>query len=274
MPTFIGNTYEQHSPFHLGDLERRDGVYVLGRPGTGKSSLLINMAAQDIKSGHGILFLDPHRDAVNNIISRADIEGRQNDIVLLDPELDGRSFSINLLQAADIHNEKSRDEAYDRARKFFERLWGKEDGLGLYLQSSLDHTLYTFIENPGLTLLEVPDFLTDSGFRRRLVTNMRYEDARFWTDFDRKRDSDQRDFIAPLLTRLQPLLANRSIRRIVGQCATTVDMSSLLHRGAVVLVRLSENLSDNVRQFIGTLLVSELMRAIKKRGAVTELHRS
>lgn len=273
MSTFIGKTYEQNTPFLLGDLERRDGVYVLGRPGTGKSSLLVNMAAQDIKSGHGIFFLDPHRDAVNDIISRADIEGRENDIVLLDPELDGRSFSINLLQAADIHNEKARDEAYDRARKFFERLWGKEDGLGLYLHSSLDHTLYTFIENPGLTLLEVPDFLTDPAFRRRLVTNMRYEDARFWTDFDRKRDSDQREFVAPLLTRLQPLLANRSIKRIVGQCATTIDIPSLLQKGAIILVRLSGNLSDNVRQFIGTLLVGELLRAIKKRGTVAESER-
>src|SRR5512132_4372429 len=66
-------------PVRIGDAERKSGVYILGKPRMGKSWLIVNMILQDIKQGHGVFFLDPHGDAIDDLIKRTD-----SDVILFD----------------------------------------------------------------------------------------------------------------------------------------------------------------------------------------------
>jgi hypothetical protein len=121
----------------VGDNERCGGFYILGQPRTGKSNLLISMALADIEKGTSILFIDPHTDALSDLLSRIPQERRKT-INLLDPTEKGRSFGINLLHCADRTDPLALDATWGRIRDVFVKVWGDEKGqLGFWFDKIL-----------------------------------------------------------------------------------------------------------------------------------------
>src|SRR3954470_19242411 len=114
MSVLIGHD-EAGQPVTIGDEERQSGLYVLGKSGTGKSTLLVTLLKQDIANGHGVFFLDPHGEAIEDLLSCADYDRLKNDAYILDPEDEKYSFGINLLSCKNIHSLKARTETYTRA---------------------------------------------------------------------------------------------------------------------------------------------------------------
>jgi ABC-type cobalamin/Fe3+-siderophores transport system ATPase subunit len=98
MSAIIGNTSDNHS-LSVGDTERRSGLYILGKPGMGKTSLITNLIQQDIKNGHGVFFLDPTGNAINDLSSSPAVINahKQGRIVILDQEHETRTFGINTI---------------------------------------------------------------------------------------------------------------------------------------------------------------------------------
>ena len=96
----IGKEIEKGAQVAIGDEERCGGMYILGQPQTGKSTLLVSLALNDVKNGYGILFIDPHTDAITALHARIP-DYRRKDIVFLDPTKKDTSFGINLLERAD-----------------------------------------------------------------------------------------------------------------------------------------------------------------------------
>jgi hypothetical protein len=143
MSTLLGRYLNTQEPAEIGDIEQRKGVYVLGRSGTGNSSLLVNMMEHDVKNRHGVFFLDPHGEAIHDFRTRFDVAGRTNDIILLDPAKESDRFSINLLACKDINSDGKRQNTYDRAYTVFRNLWVKDKDFGPWLQASLQHALNT-----------------------------------------------------------------------------------------------------------------------------------
>jgi hypothetical protein len=92
----LGKDVETGEAITVGDTERCGGLYLLGKPRTGKSTLLISLALQDMEHGHGLLFIDPHSDAITALLARIP-PGREKDVLLLDPMTEGYSFGINPL---------------------------------------------------------------------------------------------------------------------------------------------------------------------------------
>jgi late competence protein required for DNA uptake (superfamily II DNA/RNA helicase) len=110
MPEVIlGTDVETKKEIQLGDMERRSGLYILGRTGYGKTTLLKKIIAQDIDNGHGVFFLDPHGDAIEDLLQRIPAK-RQNDVIVLDPSDEYYSFGVNPLACPDPNNmtERSR----------------------------------------------------------------------------------------------------------------------------------------------------------------------
>src|SRR5512147_1194305 len=109
----------------VGDTARCGGFYVLGQPRTGKSNLLISMALEDIKNGHGLLFIDPHTEAINKLVARIPRE-RLKDVVYLDTTRHDRSFGINLLHCNDRKNPLELERTTGRVRDIFAKVWGDD----------------------------------------------------------------------------------------------------------------------------------------------------
>src|SRR5512132_3550861 len=95
---------DDSTPLSIDDKERASGLYILGKPRMGKSWLMVNMILQDIENGHGVFFLDPNGDAIDDLISRTTVG-----VLVFDPEDDRYSFGINLLECANIDNAAARN---------------------------------------------------------------------------------------------------------------------------------------------------------------------
>jgi hypothetical protein len=267
MPSVILGNDEAGQGLHLGDIERRSGLYILGKPGMGKSALIVNVLNADIKHGHGAFFLDPHGDAISDLLKRGDsclAEAR-----LFDLENDEEfSFGINLLACRNIKSLKERTDTYTRAYNVFYKLW--EDEWGPWLQLILQNTLWAFIENQEYTLAEVPMFLNprNERFREHIIGNIKHNPAvvDFWKyEFFERRERDQQERVDAALTRITTLLTHPYVRHIIGQKKTTVDFSEHLKSQSILLFKIPANLSPDIKRFIGAILVSELLHAVRNR---------
>ena len=110
----IGKDRETGEEVRIGDLERRSGLYVLGKPGMGKSAILIQLMLGDSEHGHGLFFLDPHGDAIRDLLRRIE-KKRVETALLFDPEDETHSFGINLLACRNVASLKERTDTYTRA---------------------------------------------------------------------------------------------------------------------------------------------------------------
>jgi hypothetical protein len=264
----LGRDVHSGDDIYISDIARRSGLYVLGKPGMGKSSLLINMALDDVRAGHGLFFLDPHGEAIDSLLFDPSCRDFYDYIDILNPFNDDRTFGINLFACDNLESLQSRTETYTRAYNIFDRLWG--DNWGPWLQLGLQNTLKAFIENPAYTLAEVPLFLdrSNTAFRHHIVSNIKREPAvaAFWRqEFSIRRDREQQERIDATLTRVHSLLGHPQIRHLVGQRKTTVDFARSMAESRLVLVEIPASLPKDIRIFVGTILISELLHAIRTR---------
>jgi hypothetical protein len=259
----IGRSTDTGHDLALGDIERRSGLYVLGKPGMGKTTLLVNLILKDIAHGHGVFFLDPHGDAVDDILKRSDSPRLLTDVVELDPQHPTHTFSINLLACNDIASWRAREDTYARARAVFWKLFETDDQ-ATWLPLVLQNTLYAFIESPGYSLADVPEFLDNPDFRNHILSQVKYNTPA--SDFFRKGFHPRQ--AQPLRDRLALLLGHPPVRHIVGQPTTTVDFAQMMQERKILLIKLSANLAPDQKRFIGMLLVSELLQAVRARGAL------
>src|SRR4051812_34007484 len=133
MTAVIGRNAETGEMIKIGDIERQAGLYVLGKPRMGKSTLLVNLLLQDVANGHGAFFLDPHGDAIDDFIKRLDCSSRKILAFLFDPENPTHTFGMNFLQCDDVTNRQERLEARMRILNVFEKFWENEWGPWLQL---------------------------------------------------------------------------------------------------------------------------------------------
>jgi hypothetical protein len=276
MPSVRLGRDERGQILSIGDIERRSGLYVLGKPGMGKSALMINGMLGDSDNGHGLFFLDPHGDAIIALTRRMP-ERMFNRTLLFDPADETHSFGINLLQCNNINSLKEREETYTRAYNVFFKIW--EEEWGVWLQLILQNTLRAFIENQEYTLADLPMFLNprNTTFRDHILNNVKHSPAvvDFWRyELFERRERSQQERADAALTRINTLLTNPYVRHIVGQQKTTINFESVLKFGFTILMRLSANSPDDVKGFIGTILFSELLQAVRNRDKLPEKERT
>lgn len=146
----------------LSDTHRRSDLYILGKPGMAKTELLKRLILHDIEQRYGVFFLDPHGDAIDDLLKH--LPGDAPPVLVLDPTDRLLYFGINLLRCGDASDIKERNDTYNRTYGVFERLW--RDDFGPWLQLILSNTLSVFIENQGYTLADIPLFFEDGSLPR------------------------------------------------------------------------------------------------------------
>lgn len=206
----IGQALETGQEVRLGDIERRSGLYILGKPGMGKSALMVNIARQDLENLNPIIFIDPHEDAISALLKRIPMPRPKLSFppCLLNPEDREYSFGINLIRCFDTTNLTEVTNTYTRAYNVFYKLW--EESWGPWLQLILQNVLWAFIENQEYTLAEVPMFLNprNTEFRNYILSNVKLNPAcvDFWQyEFFQRRERDQQERADAALTRINTL---------------------------------------------------------------------
>jgi hypothetical protein len=278
MPSvIIGRDAETRQEISIGDIERRSGLYLLGRPGAGKTTLIKNIIAQDMANGHGVFFLDPHGDAIEDLQKRIPSK-RQQDVIVLDPSDEIYSFGMNLLACPDPNNMTERTRTFAQAIDIFKKLFAnlQTNELDILLNQYLRNSFFPLIANQGYTLSEIPLFLIEKQFRDRLLQNASIPPAvvRFWhNEFEGLPLTDQRKEIASTRRRLDFFEDYDYIRHIVGQSMSTLDFAKIMDTGKILFVKLSATLPPDVKRIIGTILVSNLVHAVLLREQMPEAKR-
>jgi hypothetical protein len=180
---------------------RPQGLYIVGRQGSGKSGLLENLIIQDIRQCLGVCVLDPHGELVDHVLARLDTK-RENDVIYLDIRDYQYPFGLNLFACPDTTNPLAVQEVVDRVLHVFEKLLGVSHDTPLILDY-LRKCTYTLVANPGFTMAEIPLLLTDKNIRQKLVANVTDPDVLlFWKDYEQKNPTDQAFERAGILRRV------------------------------------------------------------------------
>lgn len=262
----LGQDVKNGDSVHLDDPGRRQGTYVVGVTGTGKSTLLLNIALADIEAGDGLCLLDPHGDLTEDLLGRIPPH-RCDDVILFDPADIEYPMGLNLFECR-IDDPRQVDrvasELVGTLHKLFWYSWGPR------MENLLRHSILTLIARPGSTFLDLMWLLTDKSFRQQVTLKLADPILRhFWTSqFPEgvKQSSRQRDWIDSSLNKIARFLANPVIRNIVSQPKSSFDIRRIMDEGKVLLVNLSKGrLGEDNSALLGAVLVNKILVSALER---------
>ncbi|HEY9078071.1 MAG TPA: type IV secretion system DNA-binding domain-containing protein [Anaerolineaceae bacterium] len=263
----LGFDVRDKSPVGLTLDERRQGTYIIGTTGTGKSTLLKNIILQDFLSDrtNGLCFIDPHGDMVDELIGLVPAD-RLKDVILFDPMDTDYPFGLNLLEC-DRDNPHQVHWVVSAIISSLQRLfafsWGPR------LEHVLRHTLLTAMTLPDATFIEIMLLLTSADFRKEVVKNLNDPILlQFWYNFPIK-DKDTSDLVSSTVNKISPFITDVSMRNIIGQAHNTFDLYQIMNEGKILLVNLSKgDLGEANSSLLGSVLVNLVLLAALKRRAI------
>jgi DNA helicase HerA-like ATPase len=164
--TYFGKTNSRGREVEFGikNEDRLKHIYVIGKTGMGKSTLLENMAVQDIKKGNGLAFIDPHGSAIETFLDYIP-EHRINDVVYFAPFDVDYPISFNPLENTDP---TKRYLVAQGLMSAFKKIFG-EESFSDRMQHMINNTLLALLEYPGATLLHITRMLSDDSFRDDVI---------------------------------------------------------------------------------------------------------
>jgi len=265
----LGHDVDTGEPVCLDDPGRCQGTYVVGVTGTGKSTLLANLALADIEAGDGVCLLDPHGDLTEDLLARIPPK-RRDDVILFDPADIEYPIGLNLFECrTDDPRQVDRvcSELVGTLRKLFWYSWGPR------MEDLLRHSILILIARPGSTFLDLMWLLTDEAYRQEVVAQVRDPILRhFWAKqfpSGAKQATRQRDWIDSSLNKIGRFLANPVIRNIVSQPKSGFNMRQIMDEGKVLLVNLSKGkLGEDNSALLGAVLVNKILVAALERAEV------
>ncbi len=268
--TYIGETIyrDKKMKFGLKDGEDRlRHMYLIGKSGTGKSTLLESMASQDIANGHGVGILDPHGETIERVLERIPDE-RMEDVVVVDPSDMSNPVGVNLLELDDPAQKNLMASALVAAIKHhFDYSWGPR------LEYLLNYSILTLLEAPNTTMLGITRLLEDPNYLKYVLHYV--EDPvvkKFWNTEYKNMKSNNRlvtEAIAPIQNKVNRFLASSTIRNILGQQKSTIDIWDIMNSGKILLMNLSKGkVGEDNANLLGALLVSRIQFMALQRAKI------
>lgn len=257
-------------PFGIKTDDRRRHMYVIGKTGMGKSTMLENMIIQDIRSGRGLAVVDPHGDLVEKVL-RYIPSFRINDVVYLNPSDVDFPIAFNILEAI---NPAQRHLVSSGLIAIFKKLW--VDSWGPRLEHILRNTILALIEFPGATLLGVTRMYVDKEYRRKVVDHITDPIIKsFWRDeFAAFNDKFRVEAVSPIQNKIGQYLSSSIIRNIVGQPKSTIDMREIMDNKKILLLNLAKGrIGEDNAALLGAMIITKIQLAAMSRIDIEETQR-
>jgi len=270
----LGYHPETHDELFIPHLDRYAGTYVLGVQGSGKSGLLQNPIAADMRSGHAVIVIDAHRDLITSCISHVPYD-RLKDTYLLDMEDEAYPFGVNLFSTGSLKTSLERAGTVERILHVFQVLW-PEVATQQYLPMFLPNTIQVFLDNPGKTLVDMIRFFRDDAFRAAMLQNVKDPMLKdFWHyEYDKRGDTERRQRAQSLMNRLVTLFTGHSlVRNILGQPQTTISFRKAIEAKQIIFIKLPTTNIRHVARLIGTILLAQIEAAVFSFGDIPEAQR-
>ncbi|MBI1805079.1 MAG: type IV secretion system DNA-binding domain-containing protein [Ignavibacteria bacterium] len=261
-PLAVTNWRDIRKRFGIKQKNRRGHIYVIGKTGTGKSSLLGNMMISDLEQGSGFALIDPHGDLVEAMLDYVP-EGRQAEVIYFNPGDIDYPIAFNPLES--VHPDQHHlvvSGLISVFKKIWSEFWGPR------LEHILRHSLFTLLELPGSTLLDIPRLLTEPQFRKAVVSTLNRQDVKsFWlTEFEHYSAWLKAEATAPILNKVGQFLTSLPLRNVVGQSRSSFNFREVMDQGKILLVNLAKgSIGEDNCSLLGAMLVTEIQLAALSR---------
>lgn len=256
--------------FGIKRRDRRSHMYLIGKTGVGKSTLLATLIEQDIKNGEGLALIDPHGDLVEKILASVP-EARKGDVIYFDVTNQAAPLGFNPLER--VPPEKrvlSASGLLDAFKKLWAESWGPR------LEHILRNALLALLDQPEATLADVLRLMSDKEFRKNAalkITNRQVYD--FWLkEFEGYTPHFRAEAIAPIQNKVGAFLANPLLNRILTQPKRAFNLRQVMDGGKILLVNLAKGkIGEDTAALLGALLTTQMGLAALSRADVPETTR-
>jgi len=252
-------------PFGIKSKDRDRHMYVIGKTGMGKSTLLENMAIQDIRNGEGFAFLDPHGSAVEKLLDYIP-EERIKDVVYFAPFDMEHPIAFNVME--DVGYDK-RHLVVSGLMATFKKIW--EDAWSARMEYILTNTLLALLEYPDATLLGVNRMYTDKLYRQKVVDNVKDPVVKdFWTkEFANYGDRYTQEATPAIQNKIGQFTGNPLIRNIIGQSKSSFDIRTMMDEKKILIMNLSKGLvGETNMRLLGSMLTTRIFLGAMSRAGL------
>jgi len=259
---------------YLKNDDRRRHLYLIGMTGTGKSTLLANLAVQDIRAGKGVCVIDPHGSLVEDILPAIPKE-RVEDVIYFNPSDVDRPIGLNMLEAK---TPDQQDFAIQEMISIFYKLVTDPSMIGPMFEHNMRNAMLTLMadtEHPG-TIAEIPRIFTDKEFQKFKVGKVTDPMVRsFWEqEMAKTSDFHKSEMLGYLISKVGRFVENSMIRNIIGQPKSGFNFRDIMDNQKILLVNLSKGTTGEVNSnLLGLILVAKLQMAALTRTDIPEAER-
>lgn len=270
-PIGITNYRSTNLKFGIKDKDRLCHMFVIGKTGVGKSTLLKSMALSDIEKGKGLCVIDPHGDVAETLKNNIPTH-RKKDLIYLNPSDLASGIAFNPLHG--VHPNYHHLVASGLV-SVFKKIWG-DTSWGPRMEYILRFVLLTLLEYPEATLLDIQPLLTDTLHRDRILAHVQNEHTiAFWqNEFMKYSPKLRAEAISPILNKTGLFLTSIPLRTVVGQKTRGVRMQQVLDGSKILICSLSKGLiGEDACALLGSMLVTSIQLAALYRAKQAEDNR-
>jgi len=261
----------------MTDDDRRRHLYTIGQTGTGKSNFIQELAKQDARNGKGFCFIDPHGDAIEDILTAIPKE-RAEDVILFDPSDMQRPFGLNMLEYDPKYPEQ-KTFVINEMIGIFDQLYDLKTTGGPMFEQYMRNALLLIMDDPasGSTLLEISKVLADPDFRQmKLAKCQNPVVIDFWTKEAEKAGGEAAlaNMVPYITSKLTTFVANDMMRPIISQQKSTINFREIMDNKKILLVKLSKGKIGEINaRLLGMVVVGKILMAALSRTDVPEKER-
>ncbi len=250
--------------------DRRRHMYLIGKTGMGKSTILENMIIEDIRAGKGVAVVDPHGDLAEKVIDFIPTE-RINDVIYFNPSDMDYPIAFNVVEHVEPH---LRHLVASGLLGVFQKLWA--DSWGPRLEYILRNAILAILDYPGSTLLAVTRMLSDKAFRKKVVEKIQDPVVKsFWVnEFAGYADKFASEAVSPIQNKVGQFLSSSLIRNIVGQVKSSIDVRKVMDEGKILIMNLSKGrIGEDNSALLGSMMITKIQLAAMSRVDIPEKER-
>ena len=264
----LGIAYNRYGgvPFGIKLADRLMHLHIVGQTGTGKSTLLANLALQDAARGFGFALIDPHGDLADSLAAR--LEDRA---IVWAPADSSCAYGYNPLTPVPA---KYRPLVASGLIDAFKKQWA--DAWGVRMEHLLRHALLTLLDQPRVDLRDVMRLFLDKTLRAQMVARVADPQVRsFWTDeYTKMNYKNAIDGVAPIANKLGAFLAHPNIRKALCTPEQPLRFRRIMDEGQILIINLSKgHLGADVANVFGGLVVASIVNAAFSRQGLPEAQR-